>query len=103
MKSEETELSLCKTEFIKFIDRLNEQEKRLSYEYLPVFTIGYFFWTRGLNVEEVVLEYDKFAVDKNSSAILQRIIYSQIICVTRNFEGNGHEKLDEYLLWLKSC
>ena len=103
MKSEETELSLCKTEFIKFIDRLYEQEKRLSYEYLPVFTIGYFFWTRGLNVEEVVLEYDKFAVDKNSSAILQRIIYSQIICVTRNFEGNGHEKLDEYLLWLKSC
>lgn len=101
-RNKKNNISMCKTEFIKFINRLDENENGLSYEYLPVFTIGFFLWDSGLNVEEVKWEYNKFAVDKESSVALQKMIYSQIICVTRNFEGKGRKKLDEYLVWLKN-
>ena len=101
-RNKKNNISMCKTEFIKFINRLDENKNSLSYEYLPVFTIGFFLWDSGLNVEEVKCEYNKFAVDKDSSVALQKMIYSQIICVTRNFEGKGRKKLDEYLVWLKN-
>ena len=100
-KNEKQDLSMCKQEFINFINCLDGKEKSLSY--LPVFTIGFFLWDRELYVEEVKLVYHRFAIDKESSVALQKMIYSQIIYVTRNFEGKSREKLDDYLLWLKGC
>lgn len=59
-RNKKNNISMCKTEFIKFINRLDENKNSLSYEYLPVFTIGFFLWDSGLNVEEVKCEYNKF-------------------------------------------
>ena len=102
-RNENQDLSACKQEFIEFINRLDENGKSLSYKYLPVFTIGFFLWDRDLSVEEVKQIYDRFSIDKERSAVLQKMIYSQIIYVTRNFEGKSREKLDDYLLWPKGC
>lgn len=102
-RNENQDLSMCEQEFIAFINRLDENGKSLSYKYLPVFTIGFFFWDRNLSVGEVKQAYERFAKDKESSIALQKMIYSQIIYVTRNFEGKSREKLDYYLLWLKGC
>lgn len=84
-RNENQDLSACKQEFIEFINRLDENGKSLSYKYLPVFTVGFFLWDRDLSVEEVKQIYDRFSIDKERSAVLQKMIYSQIIYVTRNF------------------
>lgn len=83
----------------KVIESINLGENKNIVIYMPTFIIGFFMFEKNIKSSYVKLLY-KEMVDINTVYTFQRMIFSQVVYLTRN-NNKSRENLKKYFLWLK--
>lgn len=91
-------------QFQDILDWFEELEQKNMITYFPVFTIGYFLYEKGIKEQKIKELYDRYVIKKGKKYLFERMIHSQILYLTKNFNKslfNYRKKLNEYLLWIQ--
>ena len=73
--------------------------------YFPVFTIGYFFYCEGTEVEQIRDIYRGIVQEDEDEYFFERMLHSQIFYLSNKVYSEVYEyreRLNEYLTWLKA-
>lgn len=90
-------------EFEEMLLRLESMDNRNIITYFPVFTIGFFLFNKNIKIERIKDLYNEMVVQEKKQHSFERMMYSQIFNLTRNFneEVFGYRKdLNKYLQWI---
>ena len=90
-------------EFEEMLLRLESMDNRNIITYFPVFTIGFFLFNKNIKIERIKDLYNEMVVQEKKQHSFERMMYSQIFNLTRNFNEEVFEyrkDLNKYLQWI---
>lgn len=93
-----------KIQFQDILDWFEVLEQKSMITYFPMFTIGYFLYKKGIKVGRIKELYDKYVIKEGKKYLFERMMHSQILYLTINFNKgvfDYRKQLNEYLLWIQ--
>ncbi len=94
-----------KYEFEGVLQCLEKLNNKNMVTYFPIFTIGFFLFDKDIKIKKIKDIYNEMVVVENKQYSFERMMYSQISYLTKNFNKGVFEyrsRLNEYLKWIES-
>lgn len=95
--------NIIEYEYEEMLLKLEAMDNKNMVTYFPAFTIGFFLYDKNMKIEKIKEYYKEMIVTENKKYLFERMMYSQIFYLTKNFDSkmlSNKNKINEYLQWL---
>ena len=95
--------NIIEYEYEEMLLKLEAMDNKNMVTYFPAFTIGFFLYDKNMKIEKIKEYYKEMMVTENKKYLFERMMYSQIFYLTKNFDSkmlSNKNKINEYLQWL---